>query len=142
MSIRDPRVNPLLAEVRRRRRSRCNRRLEALATRILYPLLPEVGAARQLIVSPDGALWLAPWSALPLANGRYVVEEYALRYIVSGRDLAAAKVPHKLNRPIIFADADFDLSPDAARQGLQKLVAAKQPCLNLRGSGTGLRLPS
>lgn len=137
----DAQVNPLLAEGEGSAEASLHSALGALSARILHPLLPEVGDARQLLVSPDGALWLAPWSALPLADGRYAVEQYAVRCIVSGRDLTFVSAPHKLNRPMMFADPDFDLSPDAARQALQKLAPARQMALNLRGTGTQLNLP-
>src|SRR5207244_1803050 len=61
--------------------------LEALAKKVLHPLLPYVGRSQRWILSADGDLWLTPWAALPLPDGKYVVENHTLSYVVSGRDL-------------------------------------------------------
>ena len=88
--------------------------LDALAKLILAPLLKEIPATtKQLIVSPDASLWLVPWAALPLRDGRYAVEQYEIRYLVSGRDLVAqANNPKfKPTAPVVFADPNYDFSP-------------------------------
>src|SRR5439155_2237046 len=61
--------------------------LEALARKVLYPLLPSIGKSKRWILSPDGNLWLIPWAALPLPDGQYAVENHTLAYVISGRDL-------------------------------------------------------
>ncbi len=58
-------------------------------TRLVYqPLARHFDANKQWLISPDGAIWLVPWAALTLADGRYAIEKHELTYLVSGRVLA------------------------------------------------------
>ncbi len=86
--------------------------LDTLSALVLRPLLPACGSAGTWHLSPDGNLWLVPWEALVLADGKYVVEKHAIAYLSSGRDLlpaAAARV--KTAVPWVLADPDYDLEP-------------------------------
>jgi CHAT domain-containing protein/tetratricopeptide (TPR) repeat protein len=90
--------------------------LDALSRLVLKPLLPHVDASKRWLVSPDGNLWLLPWEALTLADGRYAVEKYQVSYLTSGRDLLPAPAPKvKVTAPLVLADPDFDLDPSKAR---------------------------
>jgi CHAT domain-containing protein/Tfp pilus assembly protein PilF len=91
------------------------RPLEALSRLVLYPLLEHIGEAKRWVVSPDANLWLVPWSALLLKDGRYAVERYEIRYAVSGRDLAQNTVKAATGRPVLLADPDYDLRPARVR---------------------------
>jgi CHAT domain-containing protein/Tfp pilus assembly protein PilF len=97
--------------------------LDVLSALVLKPLLPHMGKARHLLVSPDGNLWLLPWEALTLEDGRYAIEEHRISYLTSGRDLVpapAAKV--KVSAPLVLADPDFDLDAGRARGAAGRLV--------------------
>jgi CHAT domain-containing protein len=85
--------------------------LDALSRRVVQPLLKHAGGARRWVISPDGELWLVPWAALRLGDGRYVVEGHEVRYAVSGRDLVARRSAAKPTVPLVLADPDFDLKP-------------------------------
>ncbi len=73
----------------------------------------ESGRIAQLL--EDASLWLVPWSALTLADGRYAVEQYEFLYVVSGRDLVATRAAvAKTSQPVIMADPAFDITPREA----------------------------
>jgi len=99
-----------------------NHILKDLGDKILAPLLAAIEPNRTLYLSPDSLLWLVPWSALPLDNGDYAIEKFDIRFLVTGRDLARADAPLKLNLPIIFADPDFDLTPAAVESATQQVL--------------------
>ena len=48
------------------RRSSSGPRSKALSALIWVPLQGKVGDAKKIILSPDAALWLVPWGALPV----------------------------------------------------------------------------
>jgi tetratricopeptide (TPR) repeat protein len=95
--------------------------LQALSAKVLHPLLPALEKYEEWIVCPDGALWLTPWNALLLPDGKFAVEKYLIRHVVSGRDLMLNLPEAKAGPSYIFADPDFDLSPSkvTAASGLR-----------------------
>jgi CHAT domain-containing protein len=61
-----------------------------------------------LLISPDGDLNLVPFEALVDAQGRFLVERYAITYLTSGRDLLRMQVARASHSaPIIVADPLF-----------------------------------
>ena len=121
--------------------------LEALAERVLRPLLPHIGAAKRWVLSPDAALWLVPWAALPLDKDRYVIEDHTIGYVVSGRDLvqAAGKAPAGQRQALVMADPDYDLDPTAVRQAARQVLRDRTPAadeLALRGLSRSFSLGS
>jgi CHAT domain-containing protein len=96
-----------------------------LAKRTIEPLLAAAKEAlgkdpEELVISPDGPLWLVPFAALVLADGRFAVEAVAIRHVTSGRDLVAkraapaADATSGLGRPLIMAAPNFD-SPSTGK---------------------------
>jgi tetratricopeptide (TPR) repeat protein len=85
--------------------------LRELAGLVLEPLLEHIGGAKQWFLSPDGSLWLVPWAALPLSDGRYAVEQSQVRYLVSGRDLVQSGAEPAKGRALVLANPDYDLAP-------------------------------
>lgn len=85
--------------------------LDAVARLVLRPMEQTLAPARRWFLSPDASLWLVPWGALPLAGGKYAVEEHTVSDLVSGRDLAApAGLEAKPRTGLVVADPDFDLA--------------------------------
>jgi CHAT domain-containing protein len=89
--------------------------LQAVAKLVFAPLLKHCADAKQLIISPAAALWFVPWSALPLEDGRYAIEQYHIQAAISGRDVMP-RSPHLVETsvPLVLADADFDAERPAA----------------------------
>ena len=101
--------------------------LRDLAVAVLDPIVAKAGDAKRLLLSPDGALWLAPFAALPMADGKYAIEKYQIDYLVSGRELLGqpgggnAKIT--VNKPVIVANPDFDLAPAEALAETRAVLA-------------------
>jgi tetratricopeptide (TPR) repeat protein len=103
--------------------ARLRKPLERLAKLVLHPLLPHIGEAETWVVSPDSNLWLVPWAALPLPGGAYAVEKHTVTYLVTGRDLLAAKNGKvRPTAPVVLADPDFDLTSSEAAAITRRLV--------------------
>ena len=122
-------------------------KLGAVAKLIFEPLKPHLGTATKLVLSPDGDLWLLPWAALPVAKERYLIEDYTLRFVVTGRDLVddGGKKPVS-SASLILADPDYNSTPTQVAEASQpslteKAVATRSVGLDTRGIGRMKRLP-
>jgi CHAT domain-containing protein/tetratricopeptide (TPR) repeat protein len=79
--------------------------------RVMRPIRKLLGNTQRLFLSPDGALNLIPFAALVDQNGKYLVENYSIDYLTSGRDLLRLQA-QKENRsgPVVLANPLYDLS--------------------------------
>src|SRR5207249_11441211 len=59
----------------------------ALDELVMRPVRKLIGDKQRLLISPDGALNLIPFDALVDEKGKYLVENYEISYLTSGRDL-------------------------------------------------------
>jgi len=59
-----------------------------LHARIVAPLLPYLQGVSSLIISPDAGLHLLPFEVLRAKGKPYLLEQYAISYVGSGRDMA------------------------------------------------------
>ena len=91
------------------------------------------GDIESLTISPDGNLWLLPWAAIPLPtdaeqepashqdNGnRFLIEDFELRFVVSGRSLVRADTYNAENPPVILADPAFELSGEDIQDAIRR----------------------
>ncbi|HNH83808.1 MAG TPA: CHAT domain-containing protein, partial [Acidobacteriota bacterium] len=75
---------------------------------VMKPVRKLVGSAHHLLISPDGALNLVPFSALVDEKGKFLVEDYTLTYLTSGRDLLRLGVKiESHDPPLVMADPDY-----------------------------------
>jgi hypothetical protein len=103
-----------------------------------------LGTARRLFISPDGQLNLIPFAALADEQNRYLVENYSITYLISGRDLLHLQVHTASNQgPIIFADplydADSSLKHKTVRPRRVKALNNAGSQTTTTGDGTKIR---
>src|SRR5262249_13289974 len=72
------------------------------------PVRALLGGVRALLLSPDGVLSLVPFGALVNEEGRYLLEEYSISYLSTGRDLVRLRsVARPQQGPVLLAGPDF-----------------------------------
>jgi CHAT domain-containing protein/tetratricopeptide (TPR) repeat protein len=78
--------------------------------RVMRPIRRLLGQTRHIFLSPDGALNLIPFAALVDENGKYLVENYSLTYLTSGRDLLRLQARAKsYGAPMVLANPLYDM---------------------------------
>ncbi len=83
----------------------------AMDASTMQPIRKLLGTTRRIFISPDGSLNLIPFGALVDENGKYLVENYSLNYLTSGRDLLRLQAQTaNSNPPVVLANPLFDLS--------------------------------
>jgi CHAT domain-containing protein len=76
---------------------------------IYDPIANYLGDREHLLISPDSQLNLLPFEALQTEDGRYLVEQYQITYLNSGRDLLRLGEVAPSNAPaVILANPDYD----------------------------------
>ena len=81
------------------------------------------GENLHLVISPDSTLWMLPWAALHTREQAFLVEDFVVRTVVSGRDLCRSDSMPELaanNSSVVFSNPDFD----------EKVVVDKQVTSN------------
>ncbi|WP_432073876.1 CHAT domain-containing protein [Streptomyces wuyuanensis] len=89
----------------------------ALAAAVLAPLRPFVDRARRVIVAPDSELWLAPFAALPDAEGEPWLTNATITVVNHGLELTTDDTPATgTGDPLVVANPAFGV-PDGERTG-------------------------
>jgi CHAT domain-containing protein/Tfp pilus assembly protein PilF len=106
-------TNPASRDVRERGR--------ALDETLMRPVRKLLGASsryRHLLLSPDGALNLIPFGALVDEENKYLLENYSITYLTSGRDLLRLQLKGESRQPpVVVANPQFGGAATAAAQG-------------------------
>jgi CHAT domain-containing protein len=82
--------------------------------RALYDLtmakvVPKLGGSTNILIAPDGALNVVPFSALVDDKKDFLIKKYTFTYLTSGRDLLRLGVKTKAQGGgVVFADPKFD----------------------------------
>ena len=99
-----------------------NETLARLETLTLGRLQKPLEGAEQLILCPDGPLWLAPWAAFySKSDKKHLIQRYELQFVTSGRSLLNGKQTSKepLGRPVVIADPNYDTKREATLEPLE-----------------------
>jgi CHAT domain-containing protein len=89
----------------------------ALEAVLMAPIRPHLGNQKHLLISPDGLLNLIPFEALVDENNRYLVENFNLTYLTSGRDLLRLQAQSQAQQPpLLLADPIFNQPGQAVSQ--------------------------
>lgn len=98
-----------------------------LDERVMKPVRRLLGSIHNVLLSPDGALNLIPFAALVDERGHYLVENYTLSYLTSGRDLVRLQVAREsLSVPLVIGDPLYDISTGQASATGQPIVERGQ----------------
>ncbi len=79
------------------------------------PLQKVLGGRKRLIIAPDGDIYRLPFGVLPVDKERYIIDDYHISYVGSGRDILrfGAGPPAAGAAPMVIADPDYDLQAGA-----------------------------
>jgi CHAT domain-containing protein/Tfp pilus assembly protein PilF len=104
-------VEKLRAALRDPKRDDFKRLARTLDERVMRLVRKLLGPTKRIFLSPDGALNLIPFAALLDENGQYLVENYSVSYLTSGRDLLRLQgAGESREPPKVFADPMYDLT--------------------------------
>jgi CHAT domain-containing protein len=109
----------------------------ALDEKLMQPIRKLLGNTRTILLSPDSQLNLIPFAALVDESDRYLVENYSINYLSSGRDLL--RLPnHALSRSesVIVANPDYDKPGDPTSIQIATNPKTSPPAPPLRGEGS------
>ncbi len=80
-----------------------------LDTKLMQPIRKLLGNTRNILLSPDAALNLIPFEALVDENNQYLIKNYHITYLTSGRDLLRLKDKSPSQQPpLIIADPIYN----------------------------------
>ena len=79
-----------------------------LDEKLMSPIRNLIGDKKHLLISPDGNLNLIPFEALVDENDKFLIENYKVSYLTSGRDLLRMQTPRKSkDKLLVIADPNF-----------------------------------
>lgn len=77
-------------------------------------IVPALGTSTNVLLAPDGALNVVPFSALVDDKQQFLIKTYTFTYLTSGRDLLRLSIKTKAQGGgVIFADPSFDATGPA-----------------------------
>ncbi len=104
----DQSVKGLRAALRNPRRTDFPMLARDVDERVMRPIRFLLGNIKQVLLAPDGMLNLAPFAAFQNEHNHFLVEDYSITYLTSGRDLLRMNnsLPNRQG-PVIIANPLF-----------------------------------
>jgi len=114
---------------------------EKLKRAVLDPILSALEGCQRLIISPDGLLNLIPFETLRSGEDRWVIDDFDVNYVSSGRDLLRSTgKPLTPGEPIVAADPDYDCCSTAKRDKTDTVFFEPLPNTRLEGREVAAKL--
>ena len=108
-------IDPLIEDLQRALRNpgftveEVKETAQALDARVMAPIRQQLGNTKHLLLSPDGAFNLIPFETLVDEEEDYLVENYTLTYLTSGRDLLRLQATaNSQTEPLLLANPIFE----------------------------------
>jgi CHAT domain-containing protein/Tfp pilus assembly protein PilF len=134
VALVDVRVARLRAELKNPLSKDVKAAARDLDEAVMSPIRKLLGDRRRLFISPDGALNLVPFAAFVDENGKYLVENYSITYLTSGRDLLRLQAEGESSRPpVVIANPLFTLRAPGAGDIDQGGTRSATHSIDLRG---------
>jgi CHAT domain-containing protein/tetratricopeptide (TPR) repeat protein len=89
-----------------------------LRAAVFDPIASALHGCRRIYIAPDGELNRLPFEVLPAPDRKFVLDEWSLSYLSSGRDLIrfGLRPTGEQHDPLIIADPDFDFGLNDRRK--------------------------
>lgn len=109
---------------------------------VFDPLIKGFNGYTQLFLAPDGDLNRLPFEILPTRNGQYIIDEYNISYLNTGRDALRLNGSSTgvATEPLVFADPNFDLAM-TGNQDMNALPISGRRSRDWSSTTTFSRLP-
>ncbi len=80
-----------------------------LDQQVMEPIRQKLGNAKHILLSPDSQLNLIPFAALVDENNQYLIENYNITYLTTGRDLIKLNIDFPTKQPpVLVANPEYD----------------------------------
>ncbi len=111
----------------------------AIYQKVWQPIQDEISQEELVFVAPDGGMDLVSFAGLVDDEGKYLVEDYTIHYLSSGRDLMRLKEQAQSGTGLFaLGDPDYDASP-AARLSLSAAAGVDSSTLQSYSSTRNVR---
>ncbi|MDJ0518013.1 MAG: tetratricopeptide repeat protein [Trichodesmium sp. MO_231.B1] len=105
-----------------------------LDQQVMQPIRQKLGNAKHIFLSPDSQLNLIPFAALVDENNQYLIQNYNITYLTTGRDLIKLGIDFPSKQPpVLVANPEYDTpgNPTSVRLVANNKRGNKKPTRDL-----------